>query len=205
MSDTSNFAIYSVSLKKCNKTFNIIPIAYIVLFAAYFIASGLFLICVNYSATYSFIDGLIFAPLACYFGIRGAYHKHDLSVIAVPAISLFNVFVLKYGASLNMTYKYGSPSTNVPELMCKFCIFIFIVSAIIAYINLKINNKFRFLEKQVGFPYFNIRAEEQRVDKIKREIKDPYQKEFERLKRTSTSEMSGIDLSVIHEKNTDEQ
>ncbi|MBR3759688.1 MAG: hypothetical protein IKK47_01660 [Ruminococcus sp.] len=194
MSDTSNFTKNAEALRKCNKIFNIIPIIYIALFAVYFLVSGLFLICVNYSAIYSLIDALIFAPLTCYLGLRGAYHKHDLAAIAVPAISIFNVFVLKYGASLDMTYDHGSPSTNVTELMYKFCIVIFIISAVLAYINLNANNKFRFLEKQVGFPYFNVRYEEQRVNKIRHEIKDPFQKEFERRMRTSTSEMSGIEF-----------
>ncbi len=202
MSDTSNFAIYASDIKKCNKTFNIIPIIYIALFAVYFLVSGLFLICVNYSAIFSFIDGLIFAPLTCYLGLIGSYRKHDLAAIAVPAISMFNVFVLKYGASLKMTFDYGSPSTNVAALMYKFCIVIFIISAFLAYINLKANNKFRFLEKQVGFPYFNVRYEEQRVNKIRHEIKDPFQIEYERRMRTSTSEMSGLDFPEASE-NTD--
>lgn len=194
MSDTSKFTIYASDMKKCNKTFNIVPIVYIALFAVYFLVSGLFLICVNYSAIYSFIDSLIFAPLACYLGLRGSYHKHDLAAIAVPSLSLFNVFVLKYGASLKMMYDYGSPSTNVAALMYKFCIVVFIVSAILAFINLKANNSFRFLEKQLGFPHFNERMEEQRVEKIRREIKDPFQREYEKRMRTATSEMGGIEL-----------
>ena len=202
MSDTSNFALYASDFKKCNKIFNIVPMIYIVLFALFFLASGLFLICVNYSALFTFIDGLIFAPLACYLGFRGSYRRHDLAAIAVPVVSLFNIFVLKYGASLDMTYEFGSPSANVAKLMYKFCIFIFIASAIISYINLKTNNKFRFLEKQVGFPYFNIRMEEQRVKKIRFDIKDPFQTEYESRMRTSTSEMLGIDFPETFE-NTD--
>jgi len=194
MSDTSNFAKNAKALRKCNKTFNIIPLIYIAMFAIYFLVSGLFLICINYSAIYSLIDALIFAPLTCYLGLRGAYHKHDLAAIAVPAISMFNVFVLKYGASLDMTYDRGSPSTNVTELMYKICIVVFIISAVLAVFNIKANNSYRYLEKQLGFPHFNERCEEQRVEKIRRDIKDPFQREYEKRMRTATSEMSGIEI-----------
>ena len=195
MSDTTNFAKYSDSLRKCNKIFNLVPVFYILSSVLFFIVSFLFLITVNYSSLFTFIDGLIYAPAICYLGFRGAYHKHDLAAIAVPLLSLINLGVLKFGAKHLMTWKaYGSVSMNVPQFCFYICFVIFIVSSFIAYINIKANNQYRFLERQVGFPYFNERTEEQRVEKIRRDIKDPYQREYERLMRTSASEMTGIEF-----------
>lgn len=194
MSDTSNFAKNAESLRKCNKTFNIIPIIYAVICLLFLLVSACSLITVNYSAIFTFLDALIFSPVVFYLGLRGSYHKHDLAALSAPILTLLNSFILKYGADRKMTFKYGSPAANVPGFCLYICIAIFIISAVLAFINIKANNSFRYLEKQVGFPYFNERTEEQRVEKIRRDIKDPFQREYENRMRTATSEMGGIEL-----------
>lgn len=202
MSDTSNFAKNAETLRKCNKTFNIIPIIYAVICLLFLLVSACSLITVNYSAIFTFLDALIFSPVVFYLGLRGSYHKHDLAALSAPILTLLNSFILKYGADRKMTFEYGSPAANVPGFCLYICIAIFIISAILAFINIKANNSFRYLEKQVGFPYFNVRYEEQRVNKIRHEIKDPFQTEYESRMRTSTSEMLGIDFPETIE-NTD--
>lgn len=194
MSDTSNFAKNAETLRKYNKTFNIIPVIYAAICLVFLLVSAICLIAVNYSAIFTFIDGVIFSPVVFYLGFRGAYHKHDLAALSAPIIALLNAFVLKYGADQKMTYKHGSPAANIPAFCFYICIAILIISAFLAFINIKANISFRYLEKQVGYPYFNERCEEQRVEKIRREIKDPFQREYENRMRTATSEMSGIEL-----------
>lgn len=192
MSDTSKFAEYASSMKKCRKIFNVIPIAYAVISILYLFLSFVFIIAYNLGAVFALLDGLIFAPTVCYLGFRGAYHRHDLSAIAVPVLSFVNMVILKCVESNLPGKAYGIAAMNVPRFCFYVCLLIFMASSFMAYINIKANNRFRFLEKQVGFPLFNERAEEQRVEKIRREIKDPFQVEYERRMRTASSEMDSI-------------
>lgn len=195
MSDTSKFAEYAERMKKCCKIYNFVPIVYIVFGVFYFLVSFMFLIVTNLGAYFVFIDSLIFTPAVCYLGFRGAYHRHDLAALTVPVFSLLNLAILEYGAKHLAEKSYGIAAMNVP----KFCLYIwllfFIASVFIAYINIRANNRFRFLEKQVGFPLFNERAEEQRVEKIRREIKDPFQVEYDRRMRTASTEMDSLPFS----------
>lgn len=171
MSDTSRFPEYSASMAKCRKTYTIVPFVYI----------GMCLFYMMFSFTYLCLDGSIISPIVCIFGFIGAYKKHDLSVLAAPALLL-----------LNLVFKAISP--NSPKISFYFCLLLFISSCVLAYINMKTNIKYHYLEKQVGFPFFNERVEEQRVNKIRREIKDPFQDEYDRRMRTSSSEMGSIEL-----------
>ncbi len=61
--------------------------------------------------------------------------------------------------------------------------------------------RYRFLEKQMG--YFNVRANEQRVSKIKYDIKDPYQIEYEKRIKTASQQMSDLIRLPESEINTD--
>ena len=192
MSDTTKFAKYAEIMKKCRKVYNIVPIVYIVFGVFYFLVSFMFLIVTNLGAYFVFIDSLIFLPFVCYLGFRGAYCRHDLAALAVPVISFLNLAILGYGAKHLAGKSYGIAAMNVPRFSLYIWLIFFMASSFIAYINIKANNNFRFLEKQVGFPLFNERAEEQRVDKIRREIKDPFQVEYDKRMRTASTKMDSI-------------
>lgn len=192
MSDTSNFTSYHALMNKCNKIFSIIPLVYVGICAFYLIFNFTWMIAYSLDSLFVCIDGLIIAPSVCFLGFHGAYKKHDLSVVTAPVVLLLNLGVLLYG-SKHLTGKvFSVVKLNVSMISFYVCAIVFIASCVMAYLNMKANIKYRFLEKQVGFPFFNERAEEQRVNKIRREIKDPFQDEYERHIRTASSEMDSI-------------
>ncbi|WP_455529572.1 hypothetical protein [Ruminococcus sp.] len=45
------------------------------------------------------------------------------------------------------------------------------------------NRKYRWLEQQDGFPYFNVRFKDQEIDSSQWNMKDPYTQSFEKLKK----------------------
>lgn len=195
MSDTSNFAANYTSMKKCSKIFNVIPLVYVGICISYLAYSSAWMMGLSYDSLFVFFDGLIISPLICYLGFRGAYKKHDLAVMAAPVILLLNLFILLL-ASKNMTGKvYGYTSLNVAMFEFYACLVMFITSSVLAFINMKTNIQYRYLEKQVGFPFFNERVEEQRVNKIRREIKDPFQVEYEKRMRTASTEMTDLEIA----------
>ena len=73
---------------------------------------------------------------------------------------------------------------------------VFVVCTIFAVTNLFVNRKFRWLEQQTGYPYFNIRAVEQDMESQQTKIGRAFQSEYDRMRRTETSEMSDISMAV---------
>ena len=116
MSDTTKFAKYAEIMKKCRKVYNIVPIVYIVFGVFCFLVSFMFLIVNNLGAYFVLIDSLIFLPIVCYLGFRGAYCRHDLAALAVPVISFLNLAILGYGAKHLAGKSYGMAAMNVPKL-----------------------------------------------------------------------------------------
>lgn len=58
------------------------------------------------------------------------------------------------------------------------------------------NRKYRWLEEQPGFPYFNQRFEEQKIDKVQHDIKPDYVTSYENMRKTETDQMKELDITA---------
>lgn len=63
------------------------------------------------------------------------------------------------------------------------------------------NHKYHWLEEQPGFPYFNERFEEQKIDKIQHDIKPEYVTNYENMRKNETDQMKDLDMPVPDVKN----
>lgn len=203
MMNTENFVKNRAALKKCEKFYNVAPIIYIVMGIFYLGFSFLVMISCSNEALISLFDGILISPLLCFLGLNGCYKKHDLSALGVPVMLGANCLLLYVlSKKITGTTYFGVAKFNLATFSMVVCLVMFAVSIPIGARNLKMNKIYHFLEVQVGFPYFNERAEQQRVDTIQRGIKDNFQKEYERRMRTATDSM--IDLDIPGSDDTDE-
>lgn len=145
-----------ISFKRCQRCYNIIAIFYMAAF-------GGIVFCELYSgvaggSSASLIGFLISAAtLAAGFG--GVYIHRDILTIVAPFLASVNSFF------------FSIVSFFIP--VCILC----------SVVNILTNRKYRWLEQQDGFPYFNVRFKNQEIDSSQWNIKDPYTQSFEKLKK----------------------
>ncbi len=107
-----------------------------------------------------------------YYGI---YAHKDWAAIAGPAIWLF--FGLASGA-----LPLGGAFVGMTILQI-------IVAAATIPVCIINNRKYRWLEEQPGYPYFNQRFEEQKIDATQHDIKPDYVSRYENMRKTGTAAM----------------
>ena len=145
-----------VSLKKCQKIYNIIALYYIIVFAG--IAFTEVYICVLNGSLTSLI-GAFFSIATLAAGFGGVYIHKNIFAIAAPVLCMINTpFHFECGIFIPL---------------CIICA----VATVLA------NRKYRWLEDQDGFPYFNVRYRVQEIDKVQWNIKDPYTQNYEEIKK----------------------
>ena len=94
-------------------------------------------------------------------GFLGAYKKN--SIIAAAALILAAI--------------------NVPFSISGFGIIGLFVTFLLALLTILANQKYNWLKEQEGFPYFNLRFTNQKLDQVQYSIKDPYTQKLEDLKK----------------------
>ncbi len=174
MKSNDEMARNSALIKRCNKTYNIIVTIYagICAFYAGIALFGMFLGQTG-SPFFTFLDGVIFKGALFFCGLMACY-KHDTKfTLFAVVIAVINIFI----------------NDGINALIC-------IITVILSLATISVNKEYHYLEKQFGFPYFNERFEEQNLDKRQREIKDDYQQNYERLMKTSSSDMTDINSAV---------
>ncbi len=130
------------------------------------------------------LDALIVAPLTFYLGYRLNFLKHDLCGIIGIMLHTANIILMCVGNKHKLFEAIKLPFyvTVVFGILCIICFALM----------LRTNAVFRWLEDQVGYPYFNERALEQEFDRKQMEIKSPYQVEMERRMKTASDSMNDI-------------
>ena len=161
-----------LSIKRCNRLYNLIAIYYILVFGAKtfldiyscFLGASVFMI------LFAFIS---FAALAA--GFCGVYLHKDIFSIAAPVIAaVHDGFV-------------GS----VFDILMTICV-------VCSVVNVIVNRKYRWLEQQDGFPYFNVRFREQKIDSSQWNIKDPYVQNYEEITKKDNNNGQMDELGVIN-------
>lgn len=130
-----------------------------------------------------FFDGIICKCAMLVSGFIGVYKKNDRAAILTPVILLINS--LFFMSEVN----FG----------------LFVLSAGLAAVNVTANKKYRWLEEQEGFPYFNQALLEQDQHIQQQKIKDDYTINYERMKKTSSDSMGTVNLSTLSESESSDE
>ncbi len=144
-----------LSIKRCNRWYNIIAIYYLLVYGAKtfidvyscFLGASLFMLLVALVS---------FATLAA--GFCGVYLHRDIFPIAAPLLALLHESL-------------AGPIFDVIVPLCILC----------SVMNIVVNRKYRWLEQQDGFPYFNLRFRVQEIDNSQWNIKYPYTQSYEEI------------------------
>lgn len=179
----------AAALKRCRKIYNTVSLIYAAVCMVY-AASQLFMMILTVSNDVFFLlfDGIIFKILLFVFGYLGCYkHQNKFAFFAIITSAL-NVFISQFGSSY--FDKFFGAYFNVNHAVFVACI-VMSVLTIIA------NHKYKFLSQQLGFPYFNQRYEEYKLDATQNNIKSTFQQNYERRQKNSSDNMDDfIDANI---------
>lgn len=150
-----------IALKRCQKIYNFVASVYILFYGLSLFGSiyvGLLSLSLfNFGQLFNLL--LVAGILAT--GFLGAYKKN--SIIAAAALILAAI--------------------NVPFSISGFGIIGLFVTFLLALLTILANQKYNWLKEQEGFPYFNLRFTNQKLDQVQYSIKDPYTQKLEDLKK----------------------
>lgn len=168
------------ALKRCKRIYNIIGIFYAAFSIFYAIESLAFIMLTDIPLIPVFLDGVVFKAATLIFGYSSCYKHKSSFALYIIIISSCSIIMIKYRISTALNPLY------TPLLF--LCIF---AAAAIFFTN----RKYKYLEEQPGFPYFNERFEEQKFNSIQTNIKSEFQQNYEKLLKTSTDKMEELDLA----------
>lgn len=186
------------SLKMCRRFYTISMFAYAFFIVGYLLVAVFIMLgtVIQHDALFLVFDAVVFCPLAFFLAMRGCIFKNDFGALMLPICLAANQIIL----GIARKYVNGVMFVFFSFRSVDYCFWIhfvvFVVCGVLAVINLFVNRKFRWLEQQVGYPYFNIRYIEQNIDSQQNKIGRAFQSEYERMKRTETDQMSDISTAV---------
>lgn len=187
-----------ISLKRCKRFYTIAMWTEAALIIAYLLVTVFIMLgtVIQHDSLFLVFDSLLFCPLTFYLAMRGIIKRNDFSALILPLIFGANQVIL----GISRKYVSGEMFVFFKFRSVDYCFWIHlavaVICSILAIINLFANHKYRFLEEQPGFPYFNIRAVEMEAESRKIGSGRAFQNEYEQMKRTSTPEMSDISAAV---------
>ncbi|MBR2284026.1 MAG: hypothetical protein IJ874_06360 [Ruminococcus sp.] len=164
------FAKNRIQIKTCTRVYNSTAVIYGVMCLIPILSVGISTL-ITFGRGGSLLDGMIFKALILGCGFYGAYRKNDVFTVAAPIIAVMGAIL--YPSVWNDGLAAGSVALAVMGVLA--------------------NRKYRWLEQQYGFPYFNERFEEQNMNAVQRNIKDDYQVQYEELKKKSEQHGSDMD------------
>ncbi len=172
---------------KVKRYYKIASILYVAIFLFYSFIMFVFGITMSGdSAAVITLDSLIFKTGVIICGFMSCYKKNNIFAVCAVIIQLASVLVCPtLGHFLDFLAGYSITGFGFNALL----LVLTIVLMIMTFIN---NKQYKYLSEQVGFPHFNERRTNQDFDKKQREIKDEFQQNYDRLKKTSTDEMNDI-------------
>lgn len=187
-----------MSLKRCKRFYTIAMWTCASLIIGYLLVTVFIMLAtvIQHDSLFLVFDSILFCPICFFLSMRGIIKRNDFSALILPLIFIANQLIL----GVSRKYVSGEMFVFFNFRSVDYCFWIHLVVAVIcsisAVINLFANRKYRYLEEQPGFPYFNIRALEMNAGSRKIGEGRAFQNEYELLKRTSTSEMSDISAAV---------
>ena len=131
-----------------------------------------------------FIDSLIVAPLALYFGLRVSISQHDLS-------ALLNILLLTSNLILFFVNRDWDFFHRVPITFAFYALFC-VTGIFFSMLGLKTNFRYHWLEEQDGFPHFSEHLAEYEMYGRNWDKYNPYITESERRSKTAQDHMDEL-------------
>jgi len=175
--DKNDFFKMRKDLKNCEtvyKTIFVLNLAYVIMFAVYTFLELIVFMLARRNPLGLFFDGIILHGLYLFFSINGGYKKNiKYSILAsiIMAIS----FLIPSGTAMNNF-----------DLMFAIESALFIIPTTLA------NKKYKWLEQQEGFPYFNERFEQQKNKLKEYNEKNPYEERMKQIQQNSSGKMDEL-------------
>ncbi len=172
---------------KVKKYYKIASILYVTVFLFYSFFMFIYgAVTPGESSVIIILDSLIFKTGVIVCGLMSCFKKNNIFAVCTVAVQFVSVLICPtIGNLLDVFAGYIYTGTGFNA----FLLVLAIILAVMTFIN---NKRYKYLSEQVGFPHFNERRTNQEFDRKQREIKDEFQQNFDRLKRTSTDEMGDI-------------
>lgn len=184
--EPDNMAKNAVEMKKIKKSSNISFIVYAVvllLYALFFTIIAFF----EESNTLIYLLDIYLLKLSTLFcGLMANYKKKNIFAFTAIIMQVTSTIMAYVSATITPDLGTGrSPNTTMLVFVAVYCV--------MTIIN---NSKYEFLKTQPGFPHFNERRFNQDFDTRQRDIKDEFQQNYDRLKKTATDEMGDISKAI---------
>ena len=147
------------------------------------------------------VDALVVCPLSIYLTYRASLLHHDLSGLIVLCLQAANMVLILI---LNARHMYDRV-----HIAFYISMLYSVVCLATGGANFWAILKYRWLEKQRGFPQFSVRLEEYEENKFQRSIMDPYKLRMQQFQNASTGEMNDLGQTqqqlekYVHEKKPD--
>lgn len=172
-----------MDMQKITKLCNRVSIIYAALCLPYALAHILSCLIFpeGFNILYLILDSVIMKSAIFFCGFMSCYKHKNIFVIYTFLIQLLNLI-------LDNFFK-----TSILDFNFNYLIFIAVI--VMSILTFCANKKYEYLENQFGFPHFNERRTNQEFDKKQREIKDEFQQNYERIIKTSSDEMTDMDLN----------
>ena len=181
------------SLRKVNRFFNVASIIYAVTCLVY-AGISVFMIILFVSGGFldtfiMFIDGVVLKAAVLYFGYQSCY-KHDNRFTFLPLII----------QTVDFSIVTAAATVGICDFMGSFAVlYDLIFLALYAFLSILIvpyNKEYQYLESQEGFPYFNERAEEDKIKRRQFETANPFVMRKKELEKNSSEDMDLLDYSL---------
>ena len=134
--------------------------------------------------TFFLLDALLTAPLTAFLGYKVNVEKNDFSGICGTILHVINLIII-FICNAHHFFDAIKLPFYVTLVFSMLCATGFILL-------LRTNVVFRWLEQQIGYPYFSERMLEHEFDRKQMDIKSPYQIEMERRMKTASDSMNDI-------------
>lgn len=184
--EPDNMEKNAVEMKKIKKSSNISFIVYAVVLLFYALCFTIIAFFEDSNTLIYLLDIYLLKLSTLFCGLMANYKKNN--TFAFTAIALQVTSTIMAHVSANITPDLGtgrSPNTAMLVFVALYCV--------MTIIN---NQKYEFLQTQPGFPHFNERRFNQDFDTRQRDIKDEFQQNYDRLKKTATDEMGDISKAI---------
>lgn len=186
--DGNNFAMHLHMLKRCNKVYNAVSILYVAGCGMYAIAAVyLMLISMNGDILYLLFAGPVSKSALLVCGYLGTYKKNDMFAMAAPCIMIISLFIPECFHSIG---NYFDIFMGIVISGFSIDAIYLAASVILAAVTIITNRKYRYLEEQEGFPYFNERFELQKAGGS--QYGSSVREQVEERKKTQHSDMDEI-------------
>lgn len=179
-------------LRSVNSFFNSASIVYAAT-CIFYAAISIFVIIIFpadsfFDTFFVFLDGIVLKGAVLYFGYQSCY-RHNFRMTFLP-------FVVQ---AVDFSMMTAVTSAGIGGLPAALGVTIdLILLGMYAFLTILIvinNKKYKFLEEQEGFPYFNERVEEVKEERRQFETDNPFIKRKKELERNRSENMDLLDYS----------